>query len=137
MQVLVVEDEALIRLLAADILEAAGCTTISAGTAAEAHRLAARLRFDAAVLDLGLPDRCGAALLGDLLGLQPALGVVISTGHRADDPQVTAARHAGGGRVAAVLGKPWKEGDLVAAVRRAAALSRIERHRGVGLHLVL
>jgi CheY-like chemotaxis protein len=122
MRVLVVEDEPLIRMLAVDMLEAEGHAVADACSAAAALRLAHQARYDAAVIDLGLPDLPCPPLILSLLAAQPWMGLVISTGRRPDDPQVGAALAAGGERVAAVLGKPWPEGQLQGAVRRAAGL---------------
>lgn len=116
MQVLVVEDEPLIRLLAVDILLAAGHAVSDASSAAGARALVARHRFDTAVIDLGLPDSSCPALLRALLDAQPWLDIVISTGRQPDDPLVAAARRSAGGRVSAVLGKPWTEAGLRDAV---------------------
>ena len=119
MRVLVVEDETLIRLLATDILEAAGHAVQAAGSAAGAIALAARHRFDAAVVDLGLPDSACPVLLRRLLRAQPWLGLIISTGRQPDDPMVAAAGLAARDRLFAVLCKPWTETALRDAVRRA------------------
>ncbi|MBX9698798.1 MAG: response regulator, partial [Acetobacteraceae bacterium] len=80
MRVLVVEDEPMIRLLACDILEAEGWSVVGVSTAAAALAAARAEGFDAAVIDLGLPDSSGAALLERLAALRPGLRVVISTG---------------------------------------------------------
>ncbi len=42
-----------------------------AGSLAEARHRAASLRFDVAVLDIGLPDGNGADLIGDLRAANP------------------------------------------------------------------
>lgn len=123
MRVLVVEDEPLIRLLASDILEASGHVVSDAGSAAAALALAARHRFDVAVVDLGLPDASCPVLLRALLHRQPWLGIVISTGRQPDDPLVVAARRSARNRISAVLGKPWTETALVEAAQRAGCLS--------------
>ena len=60
MRVLVVEDEPLIRLLAVDILEAAGFAVTDASSVAAALLAAGDERFDAAVIDLGTLAGCTA-----------------------------------------------------------------------------
>jgi DNA-binding response OmpR family regulator len=120
MRVLVIEDEPLIRLLVADILDAAGHATLGVSTAAAALQAARVQRFDVAVMDLGLPDSEGAALVRALGAVQPRLRLVISTGRRPDDPLVVQACREGGDRIAAVLGKPWTDAALLSAVHRAA-----------------
>jgi len=121
MRVLVVEDESLIAMLAVDLLEQAGHAVTLAGAAAPAIELARSGGFDVAVVDIGLPDATGAAVVRDLLAVQPRLRIVLSSGRLPDDPLVIAARHAGGANVRAQIGKPWPEGALVEAVERAAS----------------
>lgn len=120
-RVLVVEDEPLIRLLALDVLESAGCDVVGVATAQDAVAAVQTECFDAAVTDLGLPDSRGAGLVRRLAELRPRLGLVICTGRQPDDPMVTEARAAGADQVVAVLGKPFTDETLIGAVRAAAA----------------
>ena len=48
-----------------------------AGSLAEARGHAATMRFDVAVLDLGLPDGNGADLIADLRGADPGVAVLV------------------------------------------------------------
>jgi DNA-binding NarL/FixJ family response regulator len=48
-----------------------------AGSLAEARNRAAAVRFDVAVLDLGLPDGDGADLIADLRGTNPSVAVLV------------------------------------------------------------
>lgn len=121
-RVLLVEDEPLIRLLAMDVLEAAGCTVVGVSMARDAvAAVQGGGRFDAAVTDLGLPDSQGAGLVRRLAALEPALGLVICTGRQRDDPLVIEACDAARQQVVAVLGKPWSDAALLGAVRAAVA----------------
>ena len=80
--VLVVEDEEMIRMLAADMLDALGAEVMEAATAAEALDMArSGDRLDAAMIDLSLPDGLGDELTLRLRALRPALPVIIATGH--------------------------------------------------------
>lgn len=68
--VLVVDDDAAFRWLAARILSDAGLVVIGeAATAAEATAAAAALRPDAALVDVMLADGDGIALAGELTAL--------------------------------------------------------------------
>lgn len=62
-RVLIVEDEERLRCYLAMSLEGDGVLVEQAGSLAEARVLLARLRFDAVVLDVGLPDGDGLTLL--------------------------------------------------------------------------
>jgi hypothetical protein len=65
-RILVVEDEALVRMVAVELLEELGFKVEEAGSAREAvdKLRAARGQVDAAIIDLGLPDSSGPALTG-------------------------------------------------------------------------
>jgi CheY-like chemotaxis protein len=70
-----VEDEALIQMLAAEYLERSGFTVHVAGSAAEAMNTLGILPggVDAVVVDMGLPDRRGDALVREMRALdEPA-----------------------------------------------------------------
>lgn len=110
--VLVVEDEALIRLNTIDILQEQGLTVLEAGTGADALALAARTPPDVLVVDVGLPDTSGVDLARKLRERQGGLPVIFATGHL-EVPGAAAI-----GPPTAVLCKPFSEDDLRAAVLR-------------------
>ena len=64
--VLLVEDEYKLRELVRSYLEREGIVVLSTGSGAEALSLSENSRVDLVVLDLGLPDVPGTAVLGDL-----------------------------------------------------------------------
>jgi CheY-like chemotaxis protein len=116
-RILIVEDEALVRLLAAEDLRALGHEVEEAGDAAEALAAVAAAPdgagFDAAVVDLGLPDRPGEDLVRELRRLRPGLKVLVATGYGEAD----LARRFGGEQAPAMLSKPYDVTDLRAALR--------------------
>jgi DNA-binding response OmpR family regulator len=114
-RILVVEDEPLIRLFVADILEDAGFKVEEAANAAEALTLLApgSLPFDAVIIDVGLPDKRGDALAEELRGARKELPIVIASGH---DKNVL-AQHFATDSCVRVLGKPYY-GDMLLAVLR-------------------
>lgn len=66
-EVLVVDDDPLIRSLLARLLVPIGCEVAAAASAAEARALSARKpRYLVAVIDLGLPDGYGVDLIEEL-----------------------------------------------------------------------
>jgi CheY-like chemotaxis protein len=71
LKVLLVEDEALIRINTADILTDMGHEVIEAGTAAEALEAASAQDFDILVTDVGLPDMKGGELAHKVRALKP------------------------------------------------------------------
>jgi signal transduction histidine kinase/DNA-binding NarL/FixJ family response regulator len=107
--VLVVDDEPLIRLAAADALAEAGHRVSEAGTVAEARAAADRTPPDVLVADLALPDGDGLALATELSARFPALRVVIASGR---------APVSAGDEARMWLLKPYRSEELIAAVQR-------------------
>jgi DNA-binding response OmpR family regulator len=118
MRVLVVEDEALVAMAIEDELLDRGWSVVHVTTAASAMQALASQRFDAAVVDLGLPDMWGEDLIHWMRRRAPDLGVVVCSGYGGDH-QPLAADTADVVRVA----KPWEHGDVGRAV--SAAMSAV------------
>jgi len=77
MRVLIIDDEANIRMLAAVALEGMGHETASAEDGDAALQQLAAAHFDAAFLDLKLRGENGMELLPKLLAREPELGVIV------------------------------------------------------------
>ena len=77
--VLIVEDEALVRMVAVDLLESLGLIAVEASSAGEAAP-----RISVALIDIGLPDRRGDVLAGELRALDPDLLIIICSGYGED-----------------------------------------------------
>lgn len=111
-QVLLVEDEPLIRMVAADMLAMLGYAVLEAASGGEALAIAAdpKCRIDALMIDLGLPDHPGETVALAICEGRPGLPVIVTTGR---DTAVAAPRLAGC-LVAAFLQKPYYFKDLEA-----------------------
>ncbi|GAB4324966.1 MAG: hypothetical protein Kow0059_20860 [Candidatus Sumerlaeia bacterium] len=79
-RVLLVDDEEAIRLGFSRYLGKAGYDVDTAGSLAEARERLGGARFDAALLDLNLPDGNGLDMVEELRGRQPDLAIVVITG---------------------------------------------------------
>jgi signal transduction histidine kinase/CheY-like chemotaxis protein len=81
-RILVVEDELLVRMLITDVLMEAGCEVEEAANATEALRKFNQVdgQFDAALIDIGLPDMRGDRLFAKLREKRPEVPVVLATG---------------------------------------------------------
>ena len=99
-------------------LEACGWTVETAAHAQAALRAAARTSFDLAIVDLGLPDMPGAALLQRLHEITPQMRFIVCTGYSPGSPQRYALP-----RDVPVLAKPWSTEKLVATAKRIMARS--------------
>ena len=123
--VLVAEDEALIALSLADLLEAEGYDVTLAPDGADALDAAWRLGDALAVLvtDLNMPRMGGEDLIRALRAERPGLPVVVVTGSAPFGGVEVLRRHAGGHGLLQLLLKPADCGELAAALHRAAAAS--------------
>ena len=117
-RILLVEDEALVRILATEYLEGAGYRVEPAVSVTDAMGKVRLMQgeIDAAVVDVGLPDRKGDVLVMELRALYPALPVVIASGYEEAELR---ERFKGDGKMA-FLNKPYTQAQLLtclAAVR--------------------
>jgi CheY-like chemotaxis protein len=120
-RVLVVEDEVMIQMLAAEYLEEAGLKVEVAGSATDAMN---KLRLipgsvDAVIVDVGLPDRRGDALVREIRTIYPSLPVVLATGYDPSDMQRSFQNDA----KIAFVSKPYTADVLKAAMRRFGILN--------------
>jgi len=115
--VLLVEDEPFVALVARQILEDHGfdVTVASHGHAALAHaRAAAPGAVVLAVVDVGLPDMRGDAVVRDLAEIAPDLPVIIATGYGTSDLE---GEFGGSARIA-LMGKPYDGATLRRALQK-------------------
>lgn len=102
--VLLVEDDALIRLSTADLLEEAGYLVVAASSAEEAMAALDTAPVDILVTDINLPGISGVELARQAKVKRPGLKLVFATGDTSsikDEPD------------AQVLNKPYSQDDLV------------------------
>ncbi|MCQ8783406.1 response regulator [Aurantimonas sp. CSK15Z-1] len=117
--ILLVEDEAIIRMSTTELLQDAGHRVTACASAEEARGELARGPFDILVTDVSLPGESGLELAVEARRLRPELGVIFATG-KDSVPALD------GGTV--LLRKPYDAAQLAEAIRRlgpaAAAASR-------------
>jgi DNA-binding response OmpR family regulator len=115
--VLVVEDEAALRLLCRVNLELDGFAVLEAATLDEARSRLDSSPVDVVLLDLHLGRELGDTLLGELRGRTPRVPVALVSG----TAELPSAESAGAD---AVLPKPFRIDELLATVRALAAAPR-------------
>ena len=127
-RVLLAEDEALIALSLADLLEAEGYDVTVAPDGADALDAARRMGDALGVLvtDLNMPRLCGEGLILELRAERPGLPVVVVTGSAPPGGLEELRRCAGGDGLLQLLLKPADCGELAAALRRAADIGAAE-----------
>src|SRR5688572_6649242 len=127
LDVLVIEDETLLRKQIAAHLESLGADVTGVGTLESARQSLAEFGFDFALLDVNLPDGRGTALLEDK-NFSPSTGVIVMTA----DGGVTGAVEAM--RLGAVdyLVKPFDVAELplvITRARKTKQAARLDEHR--------
>jgi len=119
--VLVVDDEPHIRQACCDALRRAGHEVVVAEDGRSAWQAMDSLVFDAAVLDIVLPDTSGLKLLEAMRARNPNAVVVLITGFASLDTAMEAVRLG----AYEYLRKPFAAGDLVRIVDRGLESTRL------------
>lgn len=134
-RILVVDDEPQILRFLKPALAAAGYEAIGAATAAEALRRIAEAAPDLVLLDLGLPDRDGKEVIGEMRAWSQAPVIVLSARDR--EAEKIAALDLGADDY---VNKPFGVGELLARIRsclrhRAGAASSPDISAATGVSL--
>jgi CheY-like chemotaxis protein len=111
--VLVVEDEALVAMIAEEALSALGFQPRSARNGQEALATFETFAPSLAVIDVGLPDIRGDELAERLRAMAPDLPIVVASGY---DEAELRARFSHDPKIE-VVAKPYTEDDLARATR--------------------
>jgi two-component system cell cycle sensor histidine kinase/response regulator CckA len=118
-KILVVEDEEMVRLLVAELLESFGYEVHSASGPKEALQLAdEELRsFDVLMTDIVMPGMTGRELAEQLAAIHPTLRVLFTSGY----PEDVAIRTEIGEARAHFIDKPYRSAELAEIVQRMLA----------------
>jgi CheY-like chemotaxis protein len=123
--ILVVDDDPTVRMIANEILTTAGHQVSEAGDGDEALQKVAATPFDLVVLDMLMPNKDGLETIAELRGRRPRMRVLaISSGGRMEAGQLL--------RMALVFGadetmaKPLRSEALTEAVSRLLAMPRTD-----------
>ena len=119
--VLIVEDNQDLVMGLQDLLHHDGYAVTAAGTVAAALKLIQAHRFNAILLDLGLPDGDGLDVLKESQRLDPSLPVVIVTAHISSDRTVGSLAQG----AYAYLTKPYDREELRHTLRRAIGVKEL------------
>ena len=119
--VLIVEDDPDLSLALSDYLQHEGYTVRSVATGRQALHEAEEQSFGAVVLDLGLPDLSGFAVLRGLEEMDPILPVIILTASIQEQCTVEALRRG----AFAYITKPYNRDELRIILRQAVDVRRL------------
>ena len=120
--VLIVDDEQLIRWSLRSRLEQEGFRVLEAETAAQAHERR-REGVDLVLLDLGLPDADGLAVLKRIKETSPDTLVIVLTGHASVETAVEAMKQG----AYHYANKPFDVDEITMLVERALETTRLRR----------
>ena len=118
-RILIVEDEADILALMTFVLERAGYDVVCVAAVAEARAAISLYTFDAALVDLYLPDGRGDEVVGLLRAVSPDTRIVVTSAFTQTSLVPRFATEAGD----SFLAKPFNNTALVAAVADQLALA--------------
>lgn len=125
--ILIVDDETQIQRFLGHALTASGYDTAFAGTGQEALEAAANLRPDAMILDLGLPDLNGKAVI-ETLRTKSNLPIIVLSAHDQEMEKIMALDLGANDFIA----KPFGIGELLArlraCMRRTPPQTEVLRH---------
>ena len=114
-RVLVVDDEALIRMNTSDMLDEIGFSSLEAGSADDAFALLGEHpEIGIMIADLQMPGTSGEELVRRARKLHPELKIIVATGH-APEPFAGRAEFAG----VSFLAKPFAIAELRSALKAA------------------
>jgi len=120
--ILIAEDEDILRRNLTYILNSSGYTTMSARSTVDAIELLKKKEFDLVITDLVMPVKGGSELIKYILDNQPDIAVIIITAY----PSADSAIHAVKSGVFDYFTKPFKTEDMISAVKKA-----LERNKEV------
>jgi len=118
--ILVIDDEQIIRLLFKETLEELGHRVITAETGSEGLELVKQRDFDLVFLDLKMPGMDGATLFRQIKTIKPKLPVTIITGYPESDMMAQALAQGPFG----VMNKPFTESDIITAVNSFLGITK-------------
>ncbi|WP_018902423.1 type II toxin-antitoxin system ParD family antitoxin [Rhizobium sp. 2MFCol3.1] len=108
--VLLVEDDALIRINTAEMLQDAGLIVVEAGSAEDAKAVLQTMAVDVLVTDVNLPGASGSQLAAEARALRPAALIIYATGDPSSVRDETDA---------IVVAKPYDAEKLAEAIAKA------------------
>jgi DNA-binding response OmpR family regulator len=122
--ILIVDDDPDILTALHDLLEHDGFLVTGASTCRDALAQVETADFVAVLLDVGLPDGDGLAVLETIQAIAPSLPVIVLTAFTSQDYCV---RSLSGGAFSC-LTKPYNRDELRAVLRRAVRVGRPRAH---------
>jgi DNA-binding response OmpR family regulator len=118
--ILIVDDDPDILTALYDLIEHEGFRVIGVSTCRDALVLAKTVDFAVVLLDIGLPDGDGLAVLETIQAITPSLPVIILTAFTSQDYRASSLSRG----AFSCLTKPYNRDELRAVLRRAVGVVR-------------
>jgi DNA-binding NtrC family response regulator len=112
--ILVIDDEVLVRDMLTKVLEEEGYTVDAVENGKNAVKICENQHFDAALIDINLPDINGTDLLGKLKAIKPKMVRIIITGHPSVENAVKAVNEKSDGYIL----KPFSIPQLLETIKK-------------------
>ena len=120
--ILVVDDDPDIGVSLRDLLRGEGHQVEIVSTGAEALKQVQQKHFDAVLLDVGLPDKDGLTVLGEIVQSKPQLSIIILSAYTSLEQTVGPLDLQG---AFAYLKKPYDRDEIKSTIRKAVGLSTL------------
>jgi CheY-like chemotaxis protein len=116
LQLLLIDDEAIVREMVTEVLEHEGLDVVAAGDGEEGVALFRKLgaEIDVVLLDLSMPGLGGEETFARLSALRPDVPVILSSGY----DRAEATRRFEGPAPSGFIQKPYRPDELLAEIRR-------------------
>jgi two-component system, response regulator FlrC len=126
--ILVVDDDQVVRLMLQEVLQRAGFQTCAVESGRLALKMLEALPFDLVLTDKNMPDMDGHTLINELWMRFPTVGAVMLTGYRNVESEARAREQ----RVLAYMEKPIFDMRIVPELMEAALSEQRRRLGGSG-----
>lgn len=114
-EILIAEDEDILRRNLTFILNSSGYSTMSARSTVDAIELLKKKEFDLVITDLVMPVKGGSELIEYILENHPDIAIIIITAYPSTDSAINAVKNG----IFDYFTKPFKTDDMLDAVKRA------------------
>ncbi|HEX3972531.1 MAG TPA: response regulator [Stellaceae bacterium] len=125
-RILVVDDQAHVRAAILSVLRVGGYSVVGVADGPSALKAFEEMAFDLAIIDIYMPGLDGVKVIKKLRECAPALPIIAMSGMLLNDSQITALDFFPNARAMSgvvCLKKPFRAGEVLAAIEEAMALS--------------
>lgn len=112
LRILIVDDDPMVAEAITDLVSSFGHSPVTVNSGEAALSLMRKDQFDLAILDLELPGIIGIDAARAMVGMQPGIKILFSTGYSKQEEQIDTSA----GYFHGIIRKPFDINDLKAAI---------------------